>query len=108
MLRTLASYPVSYTHLDVYKRHSEDRSIIQVLVILRRRFDNIYCHIQDLCMKYNRNIKHNDTIIYLGERVGVCECVRACVCIILYVMTYDSLLTCSSVHITCVYIALNI
>ena len=52
---------------------SEDRSIIQIVVILRRRFDNL----QDLCMKYNRNIKHNETIKYLGERVGVCECVRA-------------------------------
>ena len=49
---------------------SEDRSIIQILATLRRRFDNIYCHLQDLCMKYNRNIKHNETIQYLGERVG--------------------------------------
>ena len=46
---------------------------IQILAILRRRFNNIYCHLQDLCMKYNRNIKHNETIKYLGERVGVCE-----------------------------------
>ena len=52
---------------------SEDRSIIQILAISRRRFDNIYCHLQDLCMKYNRTIKHNETIKYLGERVGVCE-----------------------------------
>ena len=46
--------PVSYTHLDVYKRQ-----------------------LQDLCMKYNRDIKHNETIKYLGERVGdVSVCVR--------------------------------
>ena len=51
---------------------SEDRSIIQILAILRRRFDNIYCHLQDLCMKYNRNVKHNETIKYLSECVGVC------------------------------------
>ena len=49
---------------------SEDRSIIQLLAILRQRFDNIYSHLQDLCMKYNRNIKQNETIKYLGERVG--------------------------------------
>ena len=56
---------------------NEDRSIVQLLVILRRRFDNIYCHLQDLCMKYNRNIKHNETIKYCGERVGdVSVCVR--------------------------------
>ena len=66
---------------------SEDRSIIQILAILRRRFDNIYCHLQVLCMKYNRNIKHNETMKYLGERFGVCECVRAYVCIILHVKT---------------------
>ena len=69
---------------------SEDRSIIQLLVILRRRFDNVYCHLQDLCMKYNRNMKYNETITYLGEHVGVCECVRAYACIILYVKAYDS------------------
>ena len=56
---------------------SEDWSIIQILAILRRRFDNIYCHLQDLCMKYIRNIKHNETIKYLCERVGdVSVCVR--------------------------------
>ena len=56
---------------------SEDLSIIKILAILRRGFDNIYCHFQDLCMKYNRNIKHNETIKYLGERVGdVSACVR--------------------------------
>ena len=47
-------------------------------------------------MKYNRNIKHNETIKYLGERVGVCECVRAYVCIIVYVKTYDNLFTSSN------------
>ncbi len=54
------------------------------LTYLRRRFDNVYCHNQDLCMKYKRNVKHNGTTKYLGEHVHVCECL----CVRMYVSLY--------------------
>ena len=42
---------------------SEDRSkITQILTILRRRFDNVYCHHQDLCMKYKRNVNTTEQL----------------------------------------------
>ena len=71
---------------------SDDRSkTTQILTILRRRFNNIYCRLQDLCMKYKRNVKHNGTIKYLGERIRVCECVHVYVCIIVYAVSYTHL-----------------
>ena len=38
-------------------------------------------------MKYKRNVKHNRTIKYLGERVRVCECLR----VRMYAVSYTHL-----------------
>ena len=60
-------------------RVSEDQSkITQILTILRRRFDNIYCHHQDLCM--NTKEMSNTT-----EQLFEWKCLCMWVCVYMYV-----------------------